>query len=98
VARDGAHFWRRARTAATLPGRLVAVEDRIAIIDAHVVAKLDEMRAELAEIRTLLHSQLVADEDATALVGRLLQELRGRVDALESAVAPRRDEQVSKSN
>ena len=50
---EGRHVLRRARTAMSLPGRIVEVEDRCVALETHVVAKLDEMRSELAEIRML---------------------------------------------
>src|SRR5487761_1999424 len=77
------HLLRRARTAAALPGRVVACEDRTAAIEQHVWRKIDEMRAELAELRLLVRAQLEADAEATELVGRLLQAQDSRIDALE---------------
>lgn len=78
---------RRARTAASLPGRVVAVEDRCVTLETHVVRKLDEMRAELAEVRSLLGAVLETEADVAGLVGRLLQSTGARVDALEAALA-----------
>ncbi len=77
------HLLRRARTAASLPGRVVATEDRTDAIEAHVVAKIDEMRAELAQLRMLVEAQLEADAEATELMGRLLQSTDARIRALE---------------
>lgn len=74
---------RRARTAAALPGRVVAVEDRCAAIDAHVSARLDEMRAELARLRALLEAVVETETDVAALVGRLLGAMGERVEAVE---------------
>ncbi len=83
---EGRHLWRRARTAASLPGRVVACEDRTRALEAHVVTRLDEMRAELAELRLMVRAALDADADATELLGRLLQASTARLDALESAL------------
>jgi len=81
---EGRHVLRRARTAMSLPGRIVEVEDRCVALETHVVAKLDEMRSELAEIRMLLNQRLDAEADATELVGRLLRSSEARLDALEA--------------
>jgi hypothetical protein len=81
--REGRRILRRARTAASLPGRVVACEDRTAALEAHVVQKIDEMRSELAEIRSLLHAQLAAESEATELMGNLLQSAELRLAALE---------------
>jgi len=80
------HILRRARTAASLPGRVVACEDRTSAIEQHVVVKIDEMRAELAELRHLMQAQLDADAESTELVGRLLQAQEVRLDALEQEI------------
>ena len=77
------HVLRRARTAASLPGRVVACEDRTGALELHVVTKIDEMRSELAELRILVQAQLDADAEATELTGRLLQSIAGRLGALE---------------
>lgn len=77
------HLLRRARTAASLPGRVVACEDRTTAVEHHVVKKLDEMRAELAELRLLVQAQMTAEADATELMGRLLQTANSRLLALE---------------
>jgi hypothetical protein len=61
----------------------VACEDRTTALEAHVVQKIDEMRSELAEIRSLLHEQLSADSEATELVGHLLQSAEQRLAHLE---------------
>ncbi|HVC25129.1 MAG TPA: hypothetical protein VND23_05175 [Acidimicrobiales bacterium] len=74
---------RRARTAATLPGRLIAVEERCAAIESHVVVRLDEMRAELAALRALVEAVLETETDVATLVGRLLASMGDRVDAVE---------------
>jgi hypothetical protein len=74
---------RRARTAATLPGRVVACEDRCSALETEVGARLLEMRSELAEIRSLLSSKMDADADTTELVGRLLRSTESRLVALE---------------
>ncbi len=81
--RSKRHLLRRARTAASLPGRVVACEDRTSAVEEHVVKKLDEMRGELAQLRLLIQAQLDADGDATELMGRLLQAADARLDALE---------------
>ena len=81
--RQKRHLLRRARTAASLPGRVVACEDRTSAVEQHVVTKLDEMRSELAELRMLVRAQLDADADATELMGRLLQSADARLSALE---------------
>jgi hypothetical protein len=78
---------RRARTAAGLPGRVVAVEDRCVALETHVAAKLDEMRAELAEVRTLLTAVLDTETDLAGLVGRLLERTGARLDGLEADLA-----------
>ena len=83
----GPRVFRRARTAASLPGRVVACEDRCSALETHVAAKLDDMRSELAEIRTLLHTQLDADADATEVLGRLLRASETRLEAVEVALA-----------
>ncbi len=84
--RSKRHLLRRARTAASLPGRVVACEDRTNAIEQHVVRKIDEMRAELAELRQMVQAQLDADAESTELVGRLLQAQEARVDALEQEI------------
>ena len=81
---------RRARTAATLPSRIVAVEDRTSAIEAHVAATLDAMRADIAELRRLVTAQLDADADATVLLGQLLRSTEHRLDEVEAELA--RDE------
>jgi hypothetical protein len=70
-----------------LPGRVVAAEDRVTALEQRVLTKIEEMRAELAEIRTLLAAQLQADADTTELVGKLLQDTRTRLSAIEEIVA-----------
>lgn len=77
---------RRARTAAALPGRVVAVEDRCVALETHVVAKLDEMREELAELRLLLRTVVESEGDLAGLVGRLLAKSEERMDSLEASV------------
>jgi hypothetical protein len=74
---------RRARTAAALPARVVACEDRCTALENDVGARLVEMRGELAEIRSLLTSKLEADADTAELVGRLLRSAETRLVALE---------------
>lgn len=75
----------------SLPGRVVECEDRTTALEQHVVAKLDEMRAELASLRQMVESQLDADADATELVGRLLQLHEARLAMIEQdALAPGR--------
>ena len=81
---------RRARTAATLPTRIVAVEDRTSAIEAHVAATLDAMRTDIAELRRLVTAQLDADADATVLIGQLLRSTEHRLDEVEARLA--RDE------
>lgn len=83
---------RRARTAATLPSRIVAVEDRTSAIEAHVAGTLDAMRADIAELRRLVTAQLDADADATALLGALLRSTEHRLDEVEARLS--RDEVV----
>ena len=78
---------RRARTAATLPSRIVAVEDRTSAIESHVAATLDAMRADIAELRRLVTALLEADADATALVGSLLRSTENRLDDFEAQLA-----------
>jgi hypothetical protein len=78
---------RRARTAATLPSRIVAVEDRTSAIEGHVAATLDAMRADIAELRRLVTAQLEADADATALLGGLLRSKENRLDEVEAQLA-----------
>ena len=78
---------RRARTAARLPSRIVAVEDRTSAIEGHVAATLDAMRADIAELRRLVTAQLEADADATALLGALLRSTESRLDEVEAQLA-----------
>lgn len=78
---------RRARTAAALPGRVVAVEDRCSAIEAGVAGRLEEMRVELGEIRSLLQAVLETESDLAGLVGRLLQQVSSRLDALEETAS-----------
>ena len=44
------------------------------------------MRAELAELRIMVQSQLNADADSTELIGRLIQAHDARVGALEQEI------------
>ena len=83
----GRRLWHKAQTAASLPGRVAANEERINALERHVSVKIDEMRAELAEIRTLLRTQIDGDAEATELLGRLLQAAERRLSALERSVA-----------
>jgi predicted component of type VI protein secretion system len=83
----GGELWRKTRTAASLPGRVAANEDKIDALECHVATKIDEMRAELAEIRSLLRTQIDGDAEATELLGRLLQAAERRLSELEQAVA-----------
>ncbi|MGD0219815.1 MAG: hypothetical protein ABSC73_05065 [Acidimicrobiales bacterium] len=83
----GRVVWRKARTAASLPGRVAANEERINALESHVSVKIDEMRAELAEIRSLLRTQIDGDAEATELLGRLLQAAERRLSTLEQSVA-----------
>lgn len=69
-----------------LPGRVVAVEDRCAALEAHVATKIDEMRADLASLRQLLTHLLEADADATELLGQLLRGSERRLEALEESL------------
>ncbi|MGP8162409.1 MAG: hypothetical protein ACLQAN_01280 [Acidimicrobiales bacterium] len=82
----GHALWRKTRTAASLPGRVAANEDRIDALERHVSVKIDEMRAELAEIRSLLRTQIDGDAEATELLGRLLQAAEKRLSELEQSV------------
>lgn len=79
---------KRARTAAGLPGRVVAVEDRSVAIEDHVAASLDAMREELVEVRSLLRAVLETEGDLAGLIGRLLSQSAARLDALEAGPAP----------
>ncbi len=45
------------------------------------------MRSELAEIRSLLRTQIEGDAEATELLGRLLQAAEKRLGELEESVA-----------
>ncbi len=83
----GHALWRKTRTAASLPGRVTANEDRIEALERHVSAKIDEMRAELAEIRSLLRTQIDGDAEATELLGRLLQAAERRLSQLEQSIS-----------
>jgi hypothetical protein len=83
----GRVLWRKTRVAAKLPGRVAASEDKIAALERHVSVKIDEMRSELAEIRSLLHTQITSDAEATELLGRLLQAAEKRLSELEESVA-----------
>jgi phage shock protein A len=80
-------LWRKTRTAASLPGRVAANEDKIESLERHVTTKIDEMRSELAEIRSLLRTQIEGDAEATELLGRLLQAAEKRLGELEQSVA-----------
>jgi hypothetical protein len=75
----------RARTAASLPGRVVACEDRTRALESDVAQRIAEMRFELGEIRAMLTAQLEADGDTTELLGRLLRSTSSRLDLLEAA-------------
>ncbi len=89
MAVDGSRrIVRRATTAATFPGRLVAVEDRCTALETDVVATLADMRSELAEIRSLVAAALDSQTDLAALVGGLLGETGRRVDVLEDRIDP----------
>jgi hypothetical protein len=71
------------RTAVSLPGRVVTVEDQGRALEARVVARLEEVRYELAEIRRLLGEMAEAETEAVELTGRLLLGTEGRLRALE---------------
>lgn len=86
-----ARIRRRFHTAASLPRRVVAVEDRTSAIEEHVAKAIEEMRSELAEIRDLLSRALDADADATELVGRLLSRVTERLEILEGEHEARND-------
>jgi hypothetical protein len=77
---------RRARTAAGLPARIVAVEDRTTAIEAHVAEVLDAMRADIAELRRLISAQIDADADASTLLGQLLRSSEHRLEAIETQI------------
>jgi hypothetical protein len=77
---------RRTRTAASLPGRVVACEDRTSALETEVAQRIAEMRFELGEIRAMLTAQLDADTDANELLGRLLRSTSSRLDQLEESV------------
>ena len=76
---------RRARTAASLPGRLVACEDRTSALETEVGQRITEMRFELGEIRSMLTAQLDADADTAELLGQLLRSTSTRLDLLEES-------------
>jgi hypothetical protein len=77
---------RRARTAAGLPSRVVAVEDRTTALEAHVADVLDAMRADIAELRRLITSQIAADADASELLGQLLRSSEHRLETMEAQI------------
>jgi hypothetical protein len=77
---------RRARTAAGLPARVVAVEDRTSAIELHVAEVLDAMRADIAELRRLISAQIDADADASELLGQLLRSSEHRLEAIETQI------------
>jgi hypothetical protein len=79
---------RRAKTAASLPGRVVACEDRMEALENRVGQRIDEMRFELGEIRSMLAAGLEADGDATELLGQLLRASSSRLDVLEELFTP----------
>ncbi len=81
-------LFRRARTAASLPGRVVACEDRCTALETEVAQRIAEMRFELGEIRAMLTAQLDAEADSTELLGRLLRSTATRLDHLEETVSP----------
>jgi hypothetical protein len=82
----GRRVLRRARTAAGLPGRVVAVEDRTTAIEVHVAEVLDAMRADIAELRRLISAQIDADADASELLGQLLRSSEHRLEAIEAQI------------
>jgi hypothetical protein len=82
----GRRVLRRTRTAAGLPGRVVAVEDRTSAIEAHVAEVLDAMRADIAELRRLISAQIDADADASELLGQLLRSSEHRLEAIETQI------------
>ena len=82
----GRRVLRRARTAVGLPTRIVAVEDRTTALEAHVADVLDAMRADIAELRRLVTSQIAADADATELLGQLLRSSENRLEAIEAQI------------
>ncbi len=84
---QGRLMWRTIRTGVALPRRVASNTERIDTLERHVETKIDEMRAELAEIRSLLHTQIDGDAEATELVGRLLQAAERRLTALEELAA-----------
>lgn len=61
----------------------MAVEDRASALESRVAARLDEMRAELAELRLLVSAQLEADAETAALLGSVLRSYEARLGALE---------------
>lgn len=79
---------RKARTAASLPGRLVAAEDRCTALELHVAERLDEMRSELAEMRLMLTAVADGQADLAALFGRMLQASEARLEAIEGHLRP----------
>jgi len=58
---QGRLMWRTIRTGVALPRRVASNTERIDTLERHVETKIDEMRAELAEIRSLLHTQIDGD-------------------------------------
>lgn len=96
MSADRLHILRRARTAASLPARLLtrveALEERSSAIEtqaAAVMPRIEELRAEIAEIRLLLDERLAAQIETSELVGRLLQAAEARLEALEQGGADR---------
>jgi ubiquinone biosynthesis protein UbiJ len=52
-----------------------------------VYARRDELAAAIGDIQRLLADQLAAEEEATAVFGRVLAELAAKVDALHDEIA-----------
>jgi len=85
LSADPRQILRRARTAAGLPSRVTACEDRFETLEEGLGAQLDQIRGELASIRALIEDRFVAEAEATQLVGQLLQAATARLEALEQA-------------
>jgi len=57
-----------------------------------VYARRQELVDAVADIRRLLADQMTADEEATAVFGRVLADLTAQIEALRAEVAALRDE------
>lgn len=100
---DDRQFLRRTRALAALPARFTAFEQRQGAFEeemrAHqaelrerrdeLVAALSAIREESREIRRLVEARVLAEAEATELVGKLLQRADARLEALERDPASR---------